>query len=811
MTSATETATSFPHTLLEAPGRPGLPPTWTSSAKEAVGTAYSTASRVWFTLANGIITECYYPTIDHPQVRDLQFLVSDGQTFFHEEKRDMLSEMEPIEGHTLGYFLINKDPSGRYTLRKEIFCDPHEPCILVRAQWQVDPNWADRLRLYALLAPHLEIGGWNNSARVRRVAEQPILLAWQDQAFLAMAVSTGFAKLSCGHVGVSDGWQDLHDNFEMDWQFERAGPGNVALMGEIDLSRGNDFTLAIAFDSTEHAAITTLLQSLSMRVEKHRQRFLEQWHRVCCDIAPLVAASGDGGQLYRISHNVLLAHEDKTYAGAFIASASIPWGDAKGSEDFGGYHLVWTRDMVNTASALLACGRVESARRALVYLAASQQPDGGFPQNFWLDGKPYWKGIQLDEVAFPIVLAWRMWKAGALAEFDPYPMVKSAAAFLVRQGPATQQERWEENSGYSPSTLAISIAGLICAADFARSRGDNAAAGFLEDYADFIEAHVERWTVTTEGSLVPGISTHYIRIHPVSIYDPSPDEDPNRGVLTLANQPPGQPWQFSAKDIVDAGFLELVRYGIRRAGDALTEQSLAVSDSVLKVDTPPGPCWRRYNHDGYGQREDGGPYIGYGIGRAWPLLTGERGHYELAAGRNARPFIKAIEGFATKGGMIPEQIWDQEDMPDARMYLGKPTGAAMPLAWAHAEYIKLLRSVHDGQVFDCVSVVADRYLASRGRKDLEIWKPVRQVKTAESGQTLRIQAPASFRLHWSADEWQTKHEMDATSTSLGIRFVDLPISRTQVAPIRFTFFWNEEQRWEGRDYEVRIASKNERP
>jgi glucoamylase len=364
MTNAAMVAHLYPHTPTEAPGRPGLAPTWTSSAKEAVGTAYSTASRVWFTLAHGIITECYYPTIDHPQVRDMQFLVTDGQSFFHEEKRNTLSEIEPLEGHTLGYSMVNKDAAGRYALRKEVFCDPHEPCILVRALWTSDPSWAGRLRLYALLAPHLEIGGWNNSARVRRVAGQPILLAWQDQTFLAMGVSTGFSRLSCGHVGVSDGWQDLHDNFQMDWQFEHAGPGNVALMGEIDLSRGSEFTLGIAFGNTEHAAITTLLQMLSVPIEKHRQRFLEQWHRVCCDIAPLVAASGDGGELYRISHNVLLTHEDKTYAGAFIASASIPWGDAKGSEDLGGYHLVWTRDMVNTASALLACGRVESARRA---------------------------------------------------------------------------------------------------------------------------------------------------------------------------------------------------------------------------------------------------------------------------------------------------------------------------------------------------------------------------------------------------------------------------------------------------------------
>jgi glucoamylase len=406
------------------------------------------------------------------------------------------------------------------------------------------------------------------------------------------------------------------------------------------------------------------------------------------------------------------------------------------------------------------------------------------------------------------VLAWRMWQADALADFDPYPMVKKAAAFLVRQVPATQQERWEENSGYSPSTLAVSIAGLICAADFARSRGDIATAAFLEDYADFIEAHLERWTVTTEGTLVPHISTHYIRIHPVGIDDLSPQEDPNRGILALANQPPGQPSQFPAKDIVDAGFLELVRYGIRRGGDPLIEQSLAVIDAVLKVETSAGPCWRRYNHDGYGQRENGGPYIGWGTGRAWPLLTGERGHYELAAGRDPRPYIKAMEGFASRGGMLPEQVWDEADLPTAQMHLGKPTGSAMPLVWAHAEYIKLLRSAHDGLVFDCVPLVANRYVSSPVRKHLEVWKPIRQVKTIGAGDTLRIQAPRSFRLHWSGDEWQTAHDMDATPTGLDISFVDIPTGHTQRAPIRFTFFLTDEQRWEGRDYEVTVKTNS---
>ncbi|MBI4483726.1 MAG: glucan 1,4-alpha-glucosidase, partial [Acidobacteria bacterium] len=517
----------------------------------------------------------------------------------------------------------------------------------------------------------------------------------------------------------------------------------------------------------------------------------------------------DQGRLYRISHSLLLAHEDKSFAGALIASASIPWGDAKGDEDLGGYHLVWTRDLVNSATGLLACDDTVTPRRALVYLACSQRPDGGFPQNFWIDGTPYWNGIQLDEVAFPVILAWRLWRAGALGEFDPYPMVKRAAAYLVRQSPATEQERWEENSGFSPSTLAATIAALVCAAEFARARGETEPSKFLEDYADFLESHLERWTVTTQGSLVPGISRHYIRIHPTGIDDPGAVEDPNLGVLEVRNRPPGEPRQFPAKEIVDAGFLELVRYGIRKPGDPLIEDSLRVVDAVLKVKTPSGACWRRYNHDGYGTRPDGGPYQGWGRGRAWPLLTGERGHYELAAGRAVKSYIRAMEGFASKGGMLPEQVWDEADRPEIGMYLGRPAGSAMPLMWAHAEYIKLLRSVADGQAFDLIPAVAERYLARRGRKarkDLEVWKPIRRVRQMAPGRTLRLQAPQPFRLHWTVDEWQNFQDTPSSSSGLGIYFVDIPVDKKQAAPIRFTFFYLDTNQWEGRDHEVKVRN-----
>ena len=786
-------------------GHPGILPTWSTSSKEGVGTAYSTSSRVWFSLARGILTEIYYPTIDRPQIRDAQFLVTDHETFFHEEKRDLPTTVVRLQSETLGFRAISKDPEGRYTLTKEVISDPHQSCVLVNVKFAVSAQWRGKLQLYFLVAPHLEVGGFGNSARKMEVAGRQVLLAWKNNTYMAIGCDRGFRRSSCGFVGASDGWQDLNDNFKMDWEFDRAENGNVAVMGEIDASDG-EFTLALAFGDSQHAATAILTQSLAIPFAQHRTRFIDQWHRISTSMEPLAKASFDAGDLYHTSRNLLLAHEDKVFAGALIASASIPWGEVMGDEDLGGYHLVWTRDMVNSALGLLACGDKTTPLRALIYLACSQQPDGGFPQNFWIDGTPYWKGVQLDEMAFPIMLAWRLWKANALESFDPYPLVKAASSYLNQEGPVTQQERWEESSGFSPSTLAAKIAALICAADFCRSRDEEKTAQFLEDYADFLESHIEAWTVTTQGSLVPGIPRHYIRILPVPIGDFSPQEDPNSGTLIIANTPPGQHYEFPARDIVDAGFLELVRYGIRRAGDPLMEDSLQVIDRVLKVDTPWGPCWRRYNHDGYGPDAEGRPYKGWGEGRAWPLLTGERAHYELAAGRDVRGLVAAIENFASSSGMMPEQIWDRPDIPEAHMYFGKPCGAAMPLMWAHAEYIKLLRSVRDNRVFDLVQPVADRYLANKGRKDLELWKSKRQVRMIAAGSTLRVVLTGDFRLRWSVDGGLSSQEMASTPSGIGSSYVDIATLPGQSGAVQFTFVETGVEEFRGKGFEVKIRN-----
>jgi glucoamylase len=789
-----------------APGAPGISPRWTRSNKDGMGTAYSDLSRVWYTLSRGAVNEVSFPTIDRPQIRDLQYLVTDGETFLHDGRRGAEHTVEYIAPNALAYRVTTRCPELRYTLTKQIISDPHRPSLLVHTRLDAPDEMRERLKLFALLAPHLDVGGWDNNGNVARTHDGDVLTANKNGIWLAMQASLPFAKTSVGYVGINDGWRDLDQNFRMDWEFDSATYGNIALTGQIDLTRGNEFLLVLSFGLSLHQALVSLSQSLSYPFENHLDRFVEQWARGAEHLrCEPVRVTGDNGHLYRVSHSLILAHEDKIYDGATIASLSTPWGEVMGDDDLGGYHLVWTRDMCNSATGLLAAGHTSPPLRALIYLACSQCEDGGFYQNFWLGGEPYWRGVQLDEVSFPVMLAWRLHEADGLAGFDPWPLVRGAMGYLIEHGPATPQERWEENSGYSPSTLAANIAALICAACFARERGDEPTARFLEEYADFLECHVDRWTVTTAGELVAGIARHYIRIHPMDLSDPTAEEDPNRGTIELRNRPPGAPFAFPARNIVDAGFLELVRYGIRSPNSALVEDSLRVVDAVLKIDTPLGPCWHRYNYDGYGQKLDGGPFQGWGHGHAWPLLTGERGHYELAAGRDPTPYIRAMEAFATSTALLPEQIWDQPDNPEELLYFGRETGAAMPLVWAHAEYIKLVRSTADDWVFDMIPQVTERYLGGQAREPIEIWKFNRQVRAVAPGMRLRVLAANPFHLHWTLDEWQHTADNDSTATTVGQHYFDIAVAAGQRAPIRFTFYWPRMDRWEGRDYAVTIA------
>ncbi len=767
-------------------GAPGMEPRWTASTKEGIGTAYHTSSRVWFTLSHGIIDEIYYPHVDVPNTRDLQFLITDGESFCHEERRDLEHKIEYPEEGCLLYRLTNSEPTGRYLIIKEILTDPHSSVVLIQTRLEIlDETLSGKLRLYALLAPHLKGMGQNNSGWYCEMAGRKLFHVERDDINLSWGCSPDFLRRSVGYVGYSDGWQDLKDDFRMDWEFDKADGGNIALTAEIDLSVGREFTMAVGFGRNRFSSCAKVLRTLAIPFSRHRETFIKQWRRTE-SVKELNAHSADRGRLAWLSRCLLLAHEDKSYKGAIVASMSIPWGETKGDLELGGYHLVWPRDMAQSAMALLAAGQTGSALRALTWLATMQESDGGMPQNSGINGAAHWKGRQLDEVAAPILLAWQLRRADALQLFQPWAVVSRAAGYLIAHGPVTNQERWEESAGYSPSTLAAIIASLVCAADFARDRSHENAAAFMLDYADWLSAHLEDWTVTNRGELLKGKPQHYVRINPADLARPDVIPDPNTAILHIANSGGSQP----ARNVVSPDFLQLVRLGLRNAHDPLIVDSIAVIDSILKYDLPQGPCWRRYNHDGYGQKDNGDAFDGTGIGRSWPLLTGERGHYEFAAGRDPMPFIEAMERFANRGGMLPEQVWDADDLPSGQMKRGEPTGSAMPLCWTHAEYLMLVRSRQSGVCFERIEPVYERYVKNKNGSPLEIWTFAYQCPQIRVGKNLRIISSAPAAIHWSFDNWSTEHDTEAQDSGIGCWFADLPAAHLEAgADIFFIFRW----------------------
>ena len=221
-----------------ATGAPGIPPRWTRSAKDAIGTSYSSVSRLWFTTSAGVLDEIYFPTIDTPQVRDLQFLITDGETFFHEERRHLHSVTDYLDATGLGVKIVNHSPDGRYHIFKEVITDPHQSCLLINTRLEGDAELLKKLHLYVLLAPHLGVGGWGNNGYLSKIVGHDFLTANKDGVWLALGAITPFLRTSCGYVGITDGWQDLHSNFKMDYQFAAALDGNIALTAEIDLSKG---------------------------------------------------------------------------------------------------------------------------------------------------------------------------------------------------------------------------------------------------------------------------------------------------------------------------------------------------------------------------------------------------------------------------------------------------------------------------------------------------------------------------------------------------------------------------------------------
>jgi glucoamylase len=791
----------------QAPGSPGIPPRWTSSAKTGAGTALNQHSKVWFTISHGILNEVYFPRVDQACTRDLGLMVTNGKDFFSEEKRHCTFENRPIEPGIPGYQLVNTETGGRYRIQKEILTDPYRNVVLQKIRFEPLQGKLSDYRLYALLSPHLANCGYDNTAWVGDYKGVPLFLATHDGCSLALGSSAPWKKMSVGFVGFSDGWQDLSAHFEMHWEYGRAEKGNVACTGEIDLEACHgEFVLALGFGAIVTEAGQQVRSSLLEDYGELRQCFIEQWRKWQGSLVKLDEPEREY-DLYRASTAVLRTHESKDFVGGIIASLSVPWGFNKGDEDLGGYHLIWPRDLVETAGALVAAGAITDAVRVMQYLEATQEADGNWAQNLWLDGRPYWGGVQMDETAFPILLLDLLRREapdqlGKLGRW--WPMVRKAASFILRNGPVTQQDRWEEDGGYSPFTLAVEISALLAAADIAELTGHPEAAPTLRDTADAWNDNIERWVYATGGELAEkvGVEGYYVRISP-------PDSDgaasPTQGFVPIKNRPPGEGSQPAFR-VVSPDSLALVRFGLRAADDPRILNTIRVIDAMLKVDLPEGPCWYRYNGDGYGEHQDGSPFDGTGIGRAWPLLAGERAHYELAAGNRAQAdVLLTVMENCTSGHsrLLPEQVWDTDDIPALELFRGKPSGSACPLVWAHSEYIKLRRSLRDGKLFDQPPQTVQRYQVEKRARQIFGWRFNNKCRSIPQLKTLRLVLLSPAQVHWSIDHWSTTQDTSTRDTGLGIFTLDLPTaSLPSGSQIAFTFFWPLENQWEGENYTV---------
>jgi glucoamylase len=463
---------------------------------------------------------------------------------------------------------------------------------------------------------------------------------------------------------------------------------------------------------------------------------------------------------------------------------------------------VWPRDLVECAGALLALGAENEARDILRYLIATQRQEGHWYQNQWLGGKPYWQGVQLDEVGFPVLLAMRLAAHGSLKGIEITDMVRRALGFIASNGPAAQQDRWEEDAGINTFTLSVCIAALVAGAPLVKPE----AQGFLLALADYWNSRIEDWTVAYDSALARrmNVSGYYVRMAP-------PIRETNTrallDVVPIKNRLHDP--SLSAAEQVGVDFLQLVRFGLRRADDPLVVDSVKVVDELLKADTPSGAGWYRYNGDGYGEHADGAAFDGAGQGRPWPLLTGERGHYALLAGEDVLPYLEAMVEMNGTGGMIPEQIWDDAALPGLGLYPGRPSGSAMPLAWAHAEFIKLLASRQLGHPFDRPKAAWERYHGIRPMSEYAFWLPQAPITQMYQGNSLFIALYYPGLIHWGRDDWQSPADIVTVDSGLGLHFARIETALLMCGQkIDFTFQNLDSGVWAERVYSITVIGRS---
>jgi glucoamylase len=794
------------------PGAPGVSPRWTSSAKSGVGKSFDDSSKVTFTLSHGILDEIYYPSEDTASIRDMEFIVTDGKDFFSEEKRDTNHSIKWVEEGIPAFKIVNTCKEKRYTIEKEIITDPRRETVLQRISFKVNKKHdSSKYKLFLLLSPHLNDKGENNDGWVNDYKGIPMLFANRKGVTLAVAsFYADFVKRSVGFVGASDGYTDIKQHKAMVWEYADAHNGNIALTAEIDVSKTRDFIIAISFGAKEEEAAHHAWASLLDGYDTAREAYINGWKKFQKGLHSIKSNRNSIGKHFRASATVLNVHQSKKFPGGTVASLSIPWGQIKGDDDKAGYHLVWPRDLVETSGGFLALDSKKQVLQVLNYLMATQEADGRWSQNMWLEGLPNWTGLQLDEVALPISLVdkchhIKQIDAGRLKRY--WPGIKKAVSFLIMHGPSTPQDRWEEEPGLTAFTLSAVINALLSAAHLCETDKNNKMAQYCRETADYWNDQIEKWLYVTNTPLSKevGVDGYYMRINNTRELA----EEVKNNMIKIKNRNDDN-GKMHLWELICVDALALVRFGLRAADDPKILNTIKIIDAKLKVNTPNGPCWHRYTNDGYGEDKNGNGFSGdgLGIGRAWPLLSGERGHYEIAAGNieGAKEILKSMDKF-TNNGLLSEQIWDTDDIPEKELFFGQHSGSAMPLVWAHAEYIKLCYSIKQKKIFDMSLHAQERYIKNKMTSDFAVWRFSWPCKNIPKNKNLRIEIMGAATVHWTLDGWKTSNDTETYDTELGVHVADIDVKKSSAEEIQFTFFWKEGNHWEDKNYRISILEK----
>jgi glucoamylase len=755
---ASASPASAPVPAGRAPGGPGATSYLDMARKDCFGTARNTRSKVWFTVADGVLSDVFSPTIENTNVSTVQYIVTDGRTFTALQQRDMTYVVSSPDRSGMVCRVTSTDRAHHFRLISDYVTDPARDSVVVHTRLVPmgrNTRSVRNLKVYVRYDATIDNTGGggkaNGGPNTATVDPATTALVSSDtktpkgpfsaRVVGALVANRPFLAESSGFVGTSsDGLSQLDAHHRLFKDYRSARDGNVVQTARVDMTPGRPFTLALGFGPEARRAIATARDSAARPFGRTLSAYIAGWHRYDASLRRppqrLAGLSKDQAaamrRTYWVSANVIKAAEDKTNIGAFVASPTDPWGQSvPAATTHAGwtYREVFARDSYETFTGLLADGDTASARDMTRFLFSRvQEPDGSFPRDSELDGGPAPDTFglsEIDETAYPLLMAWQAGLAGKVSFYEHH--IRPAADYIVDHGPITGAERWEEHPGYSPSTIAAEIAGLVAAGKLADAAGDTAHADLYFATADDYQRNVKRWTVTTTG---PDGPRYFIR--------ESVDGNPNTAqTYNLGN---GSRNDVDQRSIIDAGFLELTRLGELSARDPDVQASLHVVDSVLERQTASGPGWHRYGikaqgaTDGYGDcfvpdptscSPTGKPWFtkAVGSGHLWPLLTGERAEQDLQSGERAAATRLAVDFQRMTWGLgyVPEQVWEDRDTPASPFGAnpttasigfrnGKAAGSATPLIWGQAQYLRLVLDLKAGRLIDQPRITRARYL-----------------------------------------------------------------------------------------------------